>query len=198
MDRLDLVVSDPRVLDAFRAVPRELFVPEPERVHAYEDRALPLVEDQTISQPSMIALMLEELAVEPTHRVLEIGAGCGYAAALLARLAREVYGVEIRPTLAAMARASLARAGIDNAHIIVGDGSLGFEPAAPYDRILVSAGATRVPAPLIEQLTPGGRIAIPVGDESGQTLRIGRKGTNGTHVEWKDGVACVFVPLVQA
>jgi len=196
MDTLGMSSSASRVLEAFRQVPRHLFIPEAQRRRAYEDRALPLVEDQTISQPSMIAIMLDVLRPEPNDRALEIGAGSGYAAAVLSRLVREVHAVEIRPSLAAMARSTIARLGIDNVFIHEGDGSLGLPEHAPYDRILVSAGARKVPDALLAQLAPGGRIAIPVGTEEGQVLRTGRRGKSGPAVEWAKSVPCIFVPLV--
>jgi protein-L-isoaspartate(D-aspartate) O-methyltransferase len=174
-----------------------LFVPEALRGRAYEDRALPLIEDQTISQPSMIAIMLEALRPEPNDRALEIGAGSGDAAAVLSQLVREVHAVEIRSALADMARAAIVRAGIDNVFIYEGDGSLGLAEKAPFDRILVSAGASRIPTALVEQLVPGGRIAIPVGTDEGQVLRIGRRGMSGPTVEWEQSVPCIFVPLVE-
>jgi protein-L-isoaspartate(D-aspartate) O-methyltransferase len=190
------VVSNPRILEAFQSVPRHLFVPAGLHAHAWEDRALPLSEGQTISQPTMIALMLDALEPEPGQRALEIGSGCGYAAALLAHLVGEVHGVEIRPTLAAMANEFLARAGVRNVFIHIGDGSAGLPEHAPYDCILVSAAATRVPRPLVEQLAPGGRIAIPVGDGGEQVLRVGFRPKTGGDVEWTTGVHCIFVPLL--
>lgn len=193
---LERVVSDRRILDAFRRVPRTAFVPRGLEAHAWEDRALPLAEGQTISQPTMIAIMLDALSPEPHHRALEVGAGCGYAAALLGCLTREVYGVEIRPTLAAMANESLARAGVDNVTIVVGDGTRGLPEHAPYDSIMVSAGATRIPDALVDQLAPGGRIVIPIGDGADQVLEIGQRPSKGGDVKWKSSVHCVFVPLV--
>jgi protein-L-isoaspartate(D-aspartate) O-methyltransferase len=190
------VVSDPRILDAFRSVPRHLFVPAGLKAHAWEDRALPLAEGQTISQPTMIAMMLDALEPEPGQRALEIGSGCGYAAALLSHLVGEVHGVEIRPTLAAMAKEFLTRAGVRNVFVHVGDGSRGLPEHAPYDCILVSAAATRVPRPLVEQLAPGGRIAIPVGNGGEQVLKVGFRPRAGGDVEWITGVNCIFVPLL--
>ena len=188
--------KDPRVLEAFMRVPRHLFVPESHRSSAYEDRALPLAEEQTVSQPSMIAIMLSALDARAGQRALEVGAGSGYAAALLAELVDEVHAVEIRPELAAAAAARLAAIGQQRVHIHLGDGRQGWPERAPYDRILVSAGADVVPPALIEQLAIGGRIAIPVGDEAGQTLKVGVKGAAGK-VDWTSDVACVFVPLVR-
>jgi protein-L-isoaspartate(D-aspartate) O-methyltransferase len=187
---------DPRVLEAFRQVPRHLFIPDAQRVFAYDDRALPIGDEQTISQPSMIAIMLDALECQPSSRVLEVGAGSGYAAALLAHLAREVYAIEIRAALAERARMTLAQIGLTNVQIYVGDGSHGLTDHAPYDRILVSAAPAEIPHTLAEQLAPGGRIAIPVGDERGQTLLIGERRADG-HIDWRRDVPCMFVPLIE-
>jgi protein-L-isoaspartate(D-aspartate) O-methyltransferase len=186
---------DPRIEAAFARVPRHLFVPESERGQAYEDRPLPIGEMQTISQPSMIAVMLDALGCEPTSRVLEVGAGSGYAAALLACLAESVDAIEIRPELAARARRTLADIGADNARVHAGDGRAGWPPGAPYDRILVSAAPAEVPPALVSQLAPGGRIAIPVGDAVSQRLLVGHKDGEGRLV-WREDVPCLFVPLV--
>jgi protein-L-isoaspartate(D-aspartate) O-methyltransferase len=186
---------DPRVVEAFRSIPRHLFVPESERAQAYEDRPLPIGEMQTISQPSMIALMLEVLECTPSSRALEVGAGSGYAAALLSCLAAEVDAIEIRPELAARAKKTLAEIGIQNVRVHAGDGSHGLPERAPFDRILVSAAPAEVPPALGEQLAVGGRIAIPVGGPMSQRLRVGTKSSSG-EIEWKDDVACLFVPLV--
>lgn len=190
------VVSDPRILDAFRTVPRHVFVAQGLEARAWEDRALPLADGQTISQPSMIAMMLDALAPKPHHRALEVGSGCGYAAALLAALVREVHGIEIRPALAELSVECLERAGIRNVTIHVGDGSKGLPEHAPFDCILVSAGASHVPEALVGQLAPGGRIAIPIGDGEDQVLKVGRRPEDGGAVKWTSGVHCIFVPLV--
>ncbi len=187
---------DPRVLEAFRRIPRHAFVPEVSRLEAYDDRSLPIGEEQTISQPSMIAMMLDSLECEPTSRVLEVGAGSGYAAALLSCLVERVDAVEIRPQLAARAAATLKALGIDNVFIHVGDGSKGWAERAPFDRILVSAAPGAIPPALIEQLGPGGRIAIPVGDCQHQVLMVGERGADG-EVRMRRDVPCVFVPLVE-
>lgn len=187
---------DPRILDAFRRIPRHLFVPDFARSSAYDDRALPIGDRQTISQPSMIAMMLDALECEPSSRVLEVGAGSGYAAALLSCLAARVDAVEIRPALAAAARATLASLGIDNVLIHVADGSKGLPEHAPFDRILVSAAPRSVPAALLEQLAPGGRIAIPVGEAYRQVLLVGERQADGRTTFRRD-VPCVFVPLVE-
>lgn len=188
--------GDPRVLEAFRSIPRHLFVPELARGSAYDDRALPIGEEQTISQPSMIAMMLDALACEPSSTVLEVGAGSGYAAALLSCLAARVDAVEIRPSLALRARATLAGLGITNVFVHVGDGSKGLPERAPFDRILVSAAPHDVPKALLEQLAPGGRIAIPVGEAYHQVLLVGDRRADGS-VAFRRDVPCVFVPLIE-
>jgi len=193
--RASTQIQDARILSAFERVPRHVFLSEEQRDIAYDDRALPLEEEQTVSQPSMIAIMLDELKCEPTQRALEVGAGSGYAAALLGQLVAEVHAIELRPALAARARANLARSGASNVHLSVGDGSLGLAEHAPYDRILVSAAPNEVPGALLEQLAVGGRIAIPVGDERAQTLLLGEKTSTG-ELRWQRTVPCIFVPLV--
>lgn len=187
-------VRDPRVLDAMREVPRHLFVPESMLAKAYADRPLFVGEGQTISQPYMVALMTETLAPEAGHRVLEIGTGSGYQAAILARLAAEVITIERHPTLAARAREALDRCGITTVQIVVGDGTEGHAPAAPYDRILVTAGAPGVPPALKAQLADRGRLVIPIGSADIQHLAtIDRIGDTFTE---QQGPCCVFVPLV--
>jgi protein-L-isoaspartate(D-aspartate) O-methyltransferase len=195
--RASTQIQDARILSAFERVPRHEFLSEAQAKIAYEDRAVPLDEEQTVSQPSMVAIMLDELKCESTHRALEVGAGSGYAAALLGQLVAEVHAIEVRPALAARARANLARSGASNVHVVVGDGNLGLAEHAPYDRILVSAAPNEVPAALLEQLAVGGRIAIPVGDEHAQTLLLGEKDRAG-ELRWQRTVPCIFVPLVRA
>ena len=190
-------VTDDRILTAIGTVPRHRFVPQEHRCSAYVDRALPLAAEQTISQPTMIALMLAELEVQHCHRVLEIGAGSGYAAAVLGELAAEVVAVEIVPELSASARARLAELGYRNVTVVGGDGRSGYPARAPYDRILVSAGAESVPSELLAQLVVGGRIVMPIGDDRGQELSIGEKLEDGS-VSFHRGVACIFVPLVSS
>jgi protein-L-isoaspartate(D-aspartate) O-methyltransferase len=189
-------VMDPGIRAAFRAVPREAFVPPEQADQAYEDRALPIGEDQTISQPSMIALMLDALRPKSSERALEVGAGSGYAAAVLSGLVKEVDAIEIRPTLAERARRTLAELGCHNVRVHVGNGELGLPEHAPYDVILVSAGARTTPRALVEQLSPSGRIAIPVGERQGQRLLVGRR--DGAGIRWERRVRCVFVPLVSS
>jgi protein-L-isoaspartate(D-aspartate) O-methyltransferase len=190
-------VSDPRILDAFRGVPREAFVPSDLRELAYQDRALPIGAGQTISQPSMIALMLAALAPRPTDRALDVGTGSGYAAALLARLTLHVHAVEILPHLAERARQTLRGIRVHNVEVEVGDGAGGRMPNAPFDVILVSAAARTVPSGLLDALAPGGRIAIPVGDEHGQHLMAGYREDTG-EITWERRTPCVFVPLVSS
>jgi protein-L-isoaspartate(D-aspartate) O-methyltransferase len=159
-------VRDERVLDAMRAVPREYFVPEDHAEFAYDDTPLPIEEGQTISQPYIVAVMVETLALKPTDRVLEVGAGSGYAAAVIGQIADEVYAIERYRTLAENARARMASLGYDNVEIVAGDGTLGWAEKAPFDAIAVSAGGPEVPQPLLDQLAIGGRLVIPVGDEA--------------------------------
>jgi protein-L-isoaspartate(D-aspartate) O-methyltransferase len=158
-------VTDPRVLDAMRTVPRERFVPADLVVRAYEDGPLPIGCGQTISQPYIVAHMTEVLDVSPTHKVLEIGTGSGYQAAILGELVREVYSVEIVPELARRAEATLRELGRTNIHIRIADGYAGWLDQAPFDRIIVTAAPEAVPEPLVEQLAPGGRLVIPIGSQ---------------------------------
>jgi protein-L-isoaspartate(D-aspartate) O-methyltransferase len=190
-------IRDPRVLAALRAVPRHQFVSEELRERAYEDVALPLgVAGATISQPVVVAWMLEALAARATDRALEIGAGSGYAAAVLARLAREVFALERDPKLARLARDRLAALGVDNAVVEAGDGSAGWPAHAPYDVVLVSAAAPAVPQALLAQLAPGGRLVLPVGAPGGlQTLVRIERGRDG-RIETRELGAVQFVPLV--
>lgn len=187
-------ISDPRVLAAMASVPRHRFVPEAGRVEAYLDSPLPIGHGQTISQPYMVAAMLEALQLGPEMTALEIGAGSGYQAALLGALGREVWAVEIIEPLALAARALLAELGVANVHIVVADGTLGLPEHAPYDRIIVAAGAPAVPEPLREQLAEGGRLVIPVGGPMSQRLQIIDR--VGERFLERAGMPCVFVPLV--
>ncbi len=170
-------VRDERVLEAMLSVPRDLFVPEDLKRHAFEDRPLPIGEDQTISQPLMVALMTELAGLGPDDVALEVGAGCGYQAAILARLCKHVYAIEIREALADKARDNLAAAGVDNVTVAARDGGHGWAEQAPFDAIIVSAAARQVPPPLLEQLADGRRLVIPQGDTLWQELvRIVRRG----------------------
>jgi protein-L-isoaspartate(D-aspartate) O-methyltransferase len=162
-------VTDRHVLDAMRTVPREHFVPPDERFFAYDDRPLPIGFGATISQPYIVALMTEQLELRPTDRVLEVGAGCGYAAAVLGELCAHVVTIENVAELVTMARKNLADRA-DRIDIVEGDGSAGYPPGAPYDGISVTAAAPRLPEPLLEQLAPGGRLVIPVDTRWGQEL----------------------------
>ena len=187
-------VTDARVLAAMREIPRELFVPARLAEAAYEDRALPIGSDQTISQPYMVAVMTQALRLEPQSRVLEVGTGSGYQAAVLSRLAGEVTTIERRPELAEHARVRLAALGCSNVHVVVGDGTAGYPEAAPFDAILVTAGSPRIPEPLTAQLADGGRLVIPVGTAREQDLvTVVRSGDRLTQTS---GEPCVFVPLV--
>jgi protein-L-isoaspartate(D-aspartate) O-methyltransferase len=189
-------VTDPRVLAALRTVPRELFVPAGLAETAYEDRALPIGSDQTISQPYIVAVMTQALNLTSSSRVLEVGTGSGYQAAVLSQLAREVTTIERRPELAEEARARLAVLRCDNVRVVVGDGTAGYPDGAPYDGILVTAGSPQVPEPLTAQLADGGRLVIPVGTAREQDLiTIERSGDRLTRTA---GERCIFVPLVGA
>ena len=156
-------VTDERVLDAMRIVPRERFVPEGQADRAYDDNPLPIGFGQTISQPYIVAHMTEALDVGPDHKVLEIGTGSGYQAAVLGTLAREVYTIEIVPELAERAAATLKELGFANVHVRDGDGYAGWPEQAPFDRIMVTAAPDQIPQPLIDQLAAGGRLIVPVG-----------------------------------
>ncbi len=187
-------IRDERLLAAMREIPRELFVPEEYRAHACNDEPLPIGGGQTISQPYMTAVMIQELGLEGEEKVLEIGAGSGYAAAVMGALARSVIAIELVPELAGQARENLRAAGAGaNVRVIQGDGSLGYPAEAPYDAISVAAGAPEVPAALIEQLAGGGRLVIPVGDRSEQTLQILTRA--GGQIVRRSAGGCRFVPL---
>lgn len=188
-------IRDERVLEAVRQVPRHLFVDEHLRGQAYRDNALPIREGQTISQPWVVARMTELLQVEPTHSVLEIGTGSGYQTAVLAHLARVVYSIERIASLAREAIGRMRQLGLQNVKIHVFDGTSGWSEAAPYDRILVTAGAPAVPPRLLEQLKPSGRLVIPEGDREEQALTIYEKGRTG-RVQKRVGEAVAFVPLI--
>jgi protein-L-isoaspartate(D-aspartate) O-methyltransferase len=188
-------IRDQRVLEVMATTPREAFVPGVPVSVAYDDRALPIDAGQTISQPYMVARMTELLEVEPGDRILEIGTGSGYQAAVLARLGAKVTTIERHPDLAEAARERLAALGIAGVNVLVGDGSRGDPEGAPWDGIVVTAGAPSIPAELREQLAVGGRLVIPVGPRSQQELIVVERRGPTDWVEWSDG-AVVFVPLV--
>ncbi|MFH1347254.1 MAG: protein-L-isoaspartate(D-aspartate) O-methyltransferase [Candidatus Margulisiibacteriota bacterium] len=187
-------IADPRVLKTFKKVPRHEFIPEKIQSSAYEDRALPIAENQTVSQPYMAAVMTENLQLKGNETVLEVGTGSGYQAAILAELCKKVYSIERFESLSLHARATAKNLGYTNIEFIIGDGTEGYSQAAPYDRILVTAGCPGIPKPLIEQLKDGGRLVIPVGDVFQQILTIVTKEGDKTSIE--ESVPCVFVPLV--
>jgi protein-L-isoaspartate(D-aspartate) O-methyltransferase len=189
-------IRDARVLDAMRRVPRHEFVQQDVQPLAYADRALPIGDGQTISQPYMVAAMTEALRLVGHERVLEVGTGSGYQAAILAELAREVVSIERRPELAEAARERLALLGYSNVRVIVGDGSVGYPDGAPYEAILVAAASPRVPESLKHQLADGGRLVIPVGSPEEQRLTV----VNREGASYLESVheGCVFVPLVGA
>jgi protein-L-isoaspartate(D-aspartate) O-methyltransferase len=187
-------IEDRRVLEAMRSVPRHEFVPEEFRDRAYDDSPLPIGEGQTISQPYIVAAMLEHLELKPTDRVLEVGTGSGYATALLSVLCAEVFSIERHAALAVVAEERLRRLGFTNVRLRVGDGSLGWSEYAPFDAILVSAAAAEVPQALFDQLREGGRMIVPVGSPVSQELRLIRKVGGQPMVTPLEG--CRFVPLI--
>jgi protein-L-isoaspartate(D-aspartate) O-methyltransferase len=189
-------IADERVLAAMERVPRELFVPEPYRERAYDDAALPIGEGQTISQPYMVARICEALGLRGNERVLDVGTGSGYQAAVLAELAAEVHTIERIPELAERARTALATGGYGGVHVHIGDGTLGLPEQAPFAAIAVAAAAPEVPPSLYEQLEPGGRMVIPVGGRAGQELQLVVRSPEGPAV--LRSVPCRFVPLVGA
>jgi protein-L-isoaspartate(D-aspartate) O-methyltransferase len=187
-------ISDVRVLAAMARVPRHEFVPADLRSQAYEDHPLPIGHEQTISQPYIVALMLQYLAIDADNSVLEIGTGSAYQTALLAELAARVYSIERHRRLADAASAALARLGYSDVTMLVGDGNRGLPEHAPYDRIIVSAAAHRIPPALFEQLREGGRMILPVGSEHAQELQLVQKTIGAAVVTGLEG--CRFVPLM--
>jgi protein-L-isoaspartate(D-aspartate) O-methyltransferase len=185
-------VHDARVLAALRRVPRHELVPERERAAAYEDKPLPIGRGQTISQPYVVAAMTQALGLKGGERVLEIGTGSGYQAAVLAELCKQVYTIELEPELAARAKADLARLGYANVEVRQGDGFRGWPEHAPFDAVIVTAAPEQVPPPLVEQLAVGGRLVIPVGDDEQQLLLL-RKTEKGIERQVLFGVR--FVPM---
>jgi len=188
-------IRDLAVLRAISQVPRHLFVPPSVRHRAYEDSALPIAAGQTISQPWVQARSLELAKLTGRERVLEVGTGSGYQTALLSLCADQVFSVERIPALAQAARNSLDQAGVPAVSILVGDGTLGWRPYAPYDVIIVSAASPEIPRPLVEQLATGGRLIVPVGDREGQTLKLITKDQSG-HINDQTVSDVRFVPLI--
>jgi protein-L-isoaspartate(D-aspartate) O-methyltransferase len=187
-------IKDEMVLEAMRKVPRHLFVPLESVDSAYSDRPLPIGHGQTISQPYMVAVMTEALGLQGGEKVLEVGTGSGYQAAVLAEVADRVVTTERVPELARQARVTLRDLGYANIEVVVTDGSAGYLPGAPYQAVIVTAGAPDIPAALVDQLTEGGRLVIPVGNSYQQTLtRVTRHGRE-QKTERLEG--CVFVPLI--
>lgn len=189
-------LTDAAVLAAMDVVPRHEFVPPEFRSRAYDDVPLPIGEAQTISQPYIVAAMSAALRLTGSERVLEIGTGCGYQAAILARVAKQVFTIEYHPALAASAAARLDRLGYSNVHVHCGDGTRGLPDFAPFDAILVAAAAPSVPAPLLPQLPEGGRIIIPVGDVENQELQLIERMGNSVRTTILE--PCRFVPLLGA
>jgi protein-L-isoaspartate(D-aspartate) O-methyltransferase len=189
-------IVDERVLHVMEKVPRELFVQDRERRRAYDDAALPIGGGQTISQPYMVARICEALQLSGDERVLDVGTGSGYQAAVLAELAAEVHTIERIPELAERARERLAAAGYDDVHVHVGDGTLGLPQYAPFDGIAVAAAAPGFPETLYEQLKPRGRLVVPVGSARGQRLEVAVRSPEGPALI--HSVPCRFVPLVGA
>ena len=190
----ELSISDPRVREAMAAVPRAAFLRPNQRALAQEDRPLDIGEGQTTSQPSLIAWTLEQLELKPGSRVLEVGTGCGYQTALLAQLASEVFSIDIIENLVVGAAENLGQLGITNVHLRAGDGYLGWPEAAPFDGIVVAAGAPALPPPLLEQLAPGARLIIPVGEQEDMSLQLVTRLPSG-EVRQEKSLAVRFVPL---
>jgi protein-L-isoaspartate(D-aspartate) O-methyltransferase len=186
-------ISDPATLAALRTVPRHEFLPMRLRSEAYADYPLPIGHGQTISQPFIVAFMTEAIRPQPGERILEIGAGSGYQAAILAQMGAEVYTIEIVEPLAEMARQTLERLGYKNAHVKHGDGYRGWPEHAPFDAIIVTCAPDKIPAPLVEQLRDGGRMIIPVGSGMNQELVLLRK--KGDKIEKQSVLPVRFVPM---
>jgi protein-L-isoaspartate(D-aspartate) O-methyltransferase len=188
-------IRDPRVIEALREVPRHSFVPEPERSRAYDDAPVPIGQGQTISQPYIVALMTELLRPQPGDRVLEVGTGSGYQAAVLARLVSHVYTIELEETLASTATALLRELKYENITVHTGDGYAGWPQHAPFDIVVVTAAPEQIPQPLIEQLQPGGRLIVPVGPRFHvQQLQLIEKDAAGA-IRTRDVAPVMFVPL---
>lgn len=192
-------VTDDRVLEALRAVPRHLFVPASQRARSYTDSALPIGDGQTISQPYIVALMTELLQSQPEDVVLEIGTGSGYQAAVLSRLVKQVYSVEILPSLAAAARRRLSELGFANVTVRAGDGYRGWPERAPFDGIIVTAAPPEIPAALVAQLKRGGRMVVPVGETAAtQQLMVIEKSRTSDAITKRTVIPVRFVPMVHA
>jgi protein-L-isoaspartate(D-aspartate) O-methyltransferase len=191
-------IGDPLILDAFRAVPRERFVADELAAFAYDDGPLPIGQGQTISQPYIVALMVAAAAIKPGDRVLEVGAGSGYAAAVISRIAGEVVAIERQPDLARLARERLAQLGYSNVEIVEGDGTIGWPQRAPYDAILAAASGSHVPPSLVEQLAPGGRLVMPVGATGSvqELVKVTKRPDGSLNRESLCSVR--FVPLIGA
>lgn len=194
----DRGVTDPRVLEAFRAVPRELFAGDANRARAYDDSALPIDAGQTISQPYIVGVMIQALDLAATDRVLEVGSGSGYASAILSHLAYQVRAIEWYPELARKARERLDEMGIGNVEIRIGDGGMGWPDAAPFDAILISACGPDVPPALVEQLQPGGRMVLPIGGRHTQELVCVRRSLDQRTIERSGLGPVIFVPLLSS
>ncbi|MBU1026104.1 MAG: protein-L-isoaspartate(D-aspartate) O-methyltransferase [Candidatus Margulisbacteria bacterium] len=187
-------ISDPRVLDAFRRVPRHIFVPEDMRDSAYSDCALPIGNGQTISQPYMVAAMTAQLKLKGNETVLEIGTGSGYQAAILSQLCQRVITIERVESLLEKAKKIIQQTGYNNIKFVTGDGTLGYPDSAPYDGIIVTAGCPRIPQPLVDQLKDKGRLVLPVGSTYQQVLTTVFKA--GNEILTEESIPCVFVPLI--
>ena len=188
-------IKDPRVLEAIRATPRHEFVPAELQAHAYEDRPLPIGYQQTISQPYIVGLMTQLLETKPEHTVLEIGTGSGYQAAVLSKLARHVYSIEVVPELAASSAKTLQRTGCRNVTVRHGDGYKGWPEHAPFDRVILTAAPPVIPQALIDQLKPGGKLVAPEGDRE-QLLMVIEKGMDG-RTSKRSVIPVIFVPMVR-
>ncbi|MGE5756157.1 MAG: protein-L-isoaspartate(D-aspartate) O-methyltransferase [Planctomycetaceae bacterium] len=187
-------IADPRVLEAFRTVPRHKFLPPTTRRHAYDDESIPIGEGQTITPPYDVALMTEALGPKPTDKVFEVGTGSGYQAAILSRVVKEVYSVEIHEPLSRRATAVLKELGYDNVHTRVGDGYAGWPEAAPFDAVIVTCAPQLIPQPLVDQLKEGGRMVIPIGDRFNQIVYLKVK-EGGTMVDVRQLRPTLFVPM---
>ena len=187
-------IRDENVLAAMARVPRHEFVPDEFRFQAYDDHPIPIGQSQTISQPYIVAIMLEYLALQPSHKVLEVGTGSGYQTALLAEIAARVYSIERQASLAESAKETLVRLGYFNVVVVTGDGTEGLPEASPFDAVIVSAAAPEVPPALFEQLSESGRLVIPVGRYEAQELQLIRKENGQCLIDRLEG--CRFVPLL--